>query len=194
MKLRETAIEIVERHGGEVPNTVEALATLPGIGPYTSRSVAVHAFGLPVAPLDTNVRRVARRFFGTDADLQINADTLVAGPQPARVVRALMDLATLVCRPKSPACQGCPLARRCSSAFAPPDPHRPAKPAQPFIGSRRWLHGRVIERLSTVPHGQWLSLDELAASITDPGLEAVARRLASEGLVEFEADRLRLAV
>ena len=61
LALREAARTIVADHDGRVPATVAALEALPGIGPYTARAVAASAFGIPVAPLDVNVRRVVCR-------------------------------------------------------------------------------------------------------------------------------------
>jgi A/G-specific adenine glycosylase len=65
LALRRTAQAVVELGGW--PDTVEGLAALPGVGPYTARAVACFALGLPVAPVDTNVARVlARALAGTD--------------------------------------------------------------------------------------------------------------------------------
>ena len=58
LALRESARRLVEDHAGAVPPSVEELLALPGIGPYTARAIAATAFGVPVAPLDVNVRRV----------------------------------------------------------------------------------------------------------------------------------------
>jgi A/G-specific adenine glycosylase len=65
LALRQTAQAVVDLGGW--PDTVEGLAALPGVGPYTARAVACFALGLPVAPVDTNVARVlARSLAGTD--------------------------------------------------------------------------------------------------------------------------------
>ena len=64
LALREAARTIVREHGGRVPGTVAELERLPGVGPYTARAVAAAAFGVPVAPLDVNVRRVVGRVVG----------------------------------------------------------------------------------------------------------------------------------
>jgi len=64
LALREAARTIVREHGGRVPGTVLELERLPGVGPYTARAVAASAFGVPVAPLDVNVRRVVGRVVG----------------------------------------------------------------------------------------------------------------------------------
>jgi len=54
---------LTQRHGGEVPSSVDALIALPGIGSYTAAAVASFAFGQRQAVLDTNVRRVLARLF-----------------------------------------------------------------------------------------------------------------------------------
>ncbi|NLZ57950.1 MAG: A/G-specific adenine glycosylase, partial [Corynebacterium sp.] len=61
LRLLECAREIVAKHDGRVPNTVDELLALPGIGDYTARAVAAFAYGLNVPVVDTNVRRVYRR-------------------------------------------------------------------------------------------------------------------------------------
>ena len=75
LALREAARTIVREHGGRVPGTVAELERLPGVGPYTARAVAASAFGVPVAPLDVNVRRVVGRVVG---------EARPAGPAPGR--------------------------------------------------------------------------------------------------------------
>ena len=59
---------IVRDHGGRVPDTVEALDALPGVGPYTARAVAALAFGRPVGAVDVNVRRVLGRMVAGSLD------------------------------------------------------------------------------------------------------------------------------
>ena len=81
LALRRAAIAIVEEHGGNVPDTIEALVALPGIGPYTARAVLAIAFGKPVAALDVNIRRVVGRAFLPTTlaprDVQAEADAHV---------------------------------------------------------------------------------------------------------------------
>ena len=87
LALRECARTIVADHGGRVPATIAQLESLPGIGPYTARAVAAAAFGVPVAPLDVNVRRVVARLLGVSpfsTGLQAAADALVSRDQPGR--------------------------------------------------------------------------------------------------------------
>ncbi|HEV2893864.1 MAG TPA: A/G-specific adenine glycosylase, partial [Actinomycetota bacterium] len=121
LALRQTAQAVVERGGW--PGTVEELAELPGVGPYTARAVACFALEQPVAPVDTNVARVlARSLVGTDpaqltpAARQRLAEEAMPGPAggPPRSgasgtawawSSALMDVGALHCRPR-PRCGG----------------------------------------------------------------------------------------
>src|SRR5919107_318428 len=61
LRLHAAATAIVERHGGEVPSSYDALRELPGIGDYTAAAIATFAYGRRHVVLDTNVRRVLTR-------------------------------------------------------------------------------------------------------------------------------------
>jgi A/G-specific adenine glycosylase len=125
LDLRRAACTIVERHGGRVPDDLEALEALPSVGPYTARAVAAIAFGRAVGPVDTNVRRVLGRVVAghgsgrdpgqamTDRDLQGLADALVPPDRPADWTAALMDIGATICRPLRPDCLACPLIGAC---------------------------------------------------------------------------------
>jgi A/G-specific adenine glycosylase len=133
LNLQRTARAIVERHGGQVPNDRVALEALPGVGPYTARAVAAIAFGRPVGPVDTNVRRVLGRVVaghGSSRDpgvamptrgLQALADALVPEARPADWTAALMDIGATLCRPLRPDCAACPLVGECRFAAARSD-------------------------------------------------------------------------
>lgn len=60
--IRELSRLIVERHGGRVPDTFEALEALPGVGHKTASVVMAQAFGVPAFPVDTHIHRLARRW------------------------------------------------------------------------------------------------------------------------------------
>ena len=60
--IRELSRLLVERHGGEVPRTFEALEALPGVGHKTASVVMAQAFGVPAFPVDTHIHRLARRW------------------------------------------------------------------------------------------------------------------------------------
>ena len=94
LALHEAARAIVDRHDGRVPADLAHLVALPGIGPYTARAIAARAHGLPVMPIDVNVRRVLGRLMGTDrpAAMQAFGDA-IAGALPASGPPATADAA-----------------------------------------------------------------------------------------------------
>lgn len=157
--LHQAAVEIVERHSGEVPSDLDQLLALQGIGPYTARAVAVFAFGLRYPVVDTNTRRVLARAVhgngeaGRPSPARDHADMqalLPAAPGAARTVNAAaMELGAVVCTARVPKCEACPLADLCAwrvSGF--PEYAGPQRPRQArFEGSDRQMRGRVMREL-----------------------------------------------
>ncbi|HOG06707.1 MAG: A/G-specific adenine glycosylase [Syntrophales bacterium] len=117
--LHAAARRLVERSGGRVPETREALLALPGIGAYTAGAILSIAFGRRAASIDGNVRRVWSRIFASadgrtaPADLEDLAATIVPREAPGRFNQAVMDLGATVCTPRNPRCDGCPLRDLC---------------------------------------------------------------------------------
>jgi A/G-specific adenine glycosylase len=203
LALQRTARAVVDRGGW--PDTVEELAGLPGVGPYTARAVACFALGLRVAPVDTNVARVlARSLAGADpADLtpaarQRLADQAMAEEHPWAWSSALMDIGALHCRPR-PRCPGCPLAPSCRwRALGPAAPPPRPRAQAPFATSDRRWRGAVVRALAAAPDGlDRASLaDAVQAAAADrPAgwFDTLLSRLEAEGMVATGADgRLHL--
>jgi A/G-specific adenine glycosylase len=203
LALRATAQAVVERGGW--PDTVEGLAALPGIGPYTARAVACFALGLQVAPVDTNVARVlARALTGGDpsqlgaAARQRLADAAMPPGRAWEWSSALMDVGALHCRPR-PRCDGCPLEARCRwRALGPAAPAARVRRQEPFRTSERRWRGAVVRALVGAPGG--LGSDELATVVEadaagrpEGWFEGLLLRLEGEGLIARGADgRLHL--
>jgi len=122
LMLHRAAKAIVALHGGRVPDTVEGLMSLPGVGPYTARAVAAIAFGVCVGAVDTNVRRVLGRIAAGDADalgpsaIQALADASVPDDRAGDWTHALMDVGAGPCRSRSPRCDACPAEPWCRCA------------------------------------------------------------------------------
>jgi A/G-specific adenine glycosylase len=201
--LRAAARAVVERGGW--PGTVEGLASLPGVGPYTARAVACFALGQQVAPVDTNVARVlARALTGGDpgylgpAARQRLADEAMPPGRAWEWSSALMDVGALHCRPQ-PRCQGCPLAPGCRwRALGPAAPrHRPRTQAPFATSDRRW-RGAVIRALAAAPDGLEAAAlaEEVDAGRAGRGagwFEGLLERLEGDGMVVRGDDgRLRL--
>lgn len=127
VRLQAIARQAVEWHGGTLPGTLEGLLALKGIGRYTAGALACFAFGLPVATVDTNIRRVLWRVFRgiepatwpTDATAARMALELAEWALPADAAydwqQALMDLGATTCAARRPACERCPIAEDCAA-------------------------------------------------------------------------------
>ncbi len=125
--LQAAAAQVVRDHAGRVPDDVEALRALPGVGRYTAGALASIAFDRPEPIVDGNVARVLARLL--DLDLEITspeaqrrlweqASALARGRSPGDLNQALMELGALVCTPRSPDCAHCPLRRQCRGLAA----------------------------------------------------------------------------
>jgi A/G-specific adenine glycosylase len=195
LALRECARTIVATHGGRVPATVIELESLPGIGPYTARAVAASAYGVPVAPLDVNVRRVVSRVLGVPSSspgLQAAADDLVSRGQPGRWLDAVMDLASGTCTPRAPRCDACPLAKLCASRGMAVVAIEPKGAAVPFLMTTRWLRGRLVAAVTEVPPGTWVPLPERLGEHDADAIALAARGLEREGFLDLRAGEARV--
>jgi A/G-specific adenine glycosylase len=188
--------------GGSVPDDVESLRALPGVGPYTARAVAAIAFGRPVGAVDVNVRRVVGRLTGADPapvpqrEMQAAADALVDPARAGVWTHALMDLGATVCRPARPDCAGCPLRAWCAFAGADAQPPVSARvevlapgrrAAVPFESTTRWLRGRIVDRLRDVPPGTTVAFDGPLGLHAPEAVSVALASLAADGLVELDA-------
>lgn len=158
LRLHECARAIVARFDGVVPQDVADLESLPGIGTYTARAVAVFAYGHRHPVVDTNVRRVVARTVtgqgeagpaSTVRDLGAVEALLPTEPRAAaRVSVALMELGALVCVARSPRCAVCPISAQCAWRRAgSPAYSGPAVRTQRFIGTDRQVRGLLMDVL-----------------------------------------------
>ena len=143
---------VAREHAGRFPDTEEGLRVLPGLGPYTAAAVAAIAFGRPANVVDGNVERVMARLFAVDTalpdakpELKRLAAGLVTAQRPGDWAQALMDLGAVICRPRSPLCETCPVSGDCR-AFAAGDPE--AWPRRKARAERPRRHGVAFVLLS----------------------------------------------
>ena len=113
---------ICDRHGGEVPTTLEDLVALPGVGRKTANVVLGNAFGVPGIAVDTHVGRLARRFGWTaqTAPDKVEADLMRLFPESewTDLSHRMILHGRRVCHARTPACDSCPLASLCPSSTA----------------------------------------------------------------------------
>ena len=144
---------LVERHGGEVPRTMEALVKLPGVGRKTANVVLGHALGVPGLPVDRHVLRVSNRLGIADSDDPDRVEQQLTGALPPGLWTRASDTLILhgrrVCKPE-PLCGQCAAAEACAfyaeaSGLPAPPPRRTAsrrkaasaRPAKKPAASRR---------------------------------------------------------
>jgi A/G-specific adenine glycosylase len=203
LRLRDCAVAVVERHGGEVPDELDALLALPGVGSYTARAVAAFAYGQRHPVVDTNVRRLVARAVAGEADagpttrpadLVATAELLPAEPAvAARASAAFMELGAVVCTARSPRCADCPLIADCAwRASGRPSPTGPSRRPQAYAGTDRQVRGMLLavlrEATGPVPAGR---LDLVWAD--DIQRRRALAGLIDDGLVEPVADGYALA-
>jgi len=158
-RLHECATVIARDHDDVVPDDVDTLLTLPGIGSYTARAVACFAYRRRIPVVDTNVRRVVARAVhgladaGTPSVARDHADVSAFLPDdPNESVAqqfsiALMELGATVCTARAPRCGLCPL-RECAWRRAGyPPAQGPARRAQTYAGTDRQVRGRLLDVL-----------------------------------------------
>lgn len=196
VSLHRAAVQMVTLHGGRVPDTVDALDALPGVGPYTARAVAAQAFGLAVGPVDVNIARVLVRLVGSrpsTAEVQVLADRLVDPDRPGEWIHAMMDLAGLVCLPRvAPRCAECPLRRWCQSADAvggegdltSPTWVPPRASSPPFAATRRWLRGALVQELRGAPAHGWVLIAGARGLHDAAAVQAALVDLCRDGLLD----------
>lgn len=155
-RLHECATVIARDHGDVVPDDVETLLTLPGIGSYTARAVACFAYRQPVPVVDTNVRRVVARAVrgvadgGSASAVRDMADVSALLPKDERAPRfsvALMELGATVCTARAPRCGLCPLTRCGWRDTGYPPAQGPARRVQTYAGTDRQVRGRLLDVL-----------------------------------------------
>jgi len=120
--LKKTAIKIIKEYNGRLPNSIEELKKLPGIGEYTSRAIMAIAFNKKIIPLDGNVERILKRVFFLKKEEEISKEYLNSkidffgtSKRASDYAQAIMEIGALVCKPNNPLCEKCPISQNCIS-------------------------------------------------------------------------------
>ena len=122
---------LVKDHGGEVPNTMEALVELPGVGRKTANVVLGHALGIPGLPVDRHVLRVSNRIGIAEGDDPVAVEQQLCGAMPPERWTLTSDTLILhgrrICKPK-PLCDQCFVVDDCDYFRLVVSRERSAKP------------------------------------------------------------------
>ncbi len=205
--LHRCAQEIVEKHDGVFPRALDEVLALPGIGRYTAGAVTSIAYDAPNPIVDANVMRVLARVCLIEGDLKKplaqsklwnEATQLVNaahenGCAPSDFNPAMMELGALICRPRDPQCENCPVRTHCAAQklgrqnelpfIAPKNAPTPLHDVCVWAqreenGERRWL----LRQRSHEPGIWWRGLWEWPRTTVQSGEDesAALNRLLSE--------------
>jgi A/G-specific adenine glycosylase len=203
LNLHRCAVALVDRHGGAVPDELDALLALPGIGPYTARAVLAFAFERRVGVVDTNIGRVLARWSGgslATAQAQSLADDLVPEGWAWEWNQAVMELGAVICRRRRPDCTRCPARHGCRWSVAghpEPDPADGSagvsRGQSRFEGSDRQGRGRLVDALRRGP----VDVEDLPAVMGWPDdcarADRVAATVVADGLAVRRGHQFHLA-
>jgi len=120
--LKKTAKILISKFNGRLPDKIEDLKRLPGIGDYTSRAILALEFNKKIIPLDGNVERLLKRVLFLKKQNEITKDNLMiktnffsSSIRQRDYVQALMEIGALICKPIEPLCISCPITNHCLS-------------------------------------------------------------------------------
>ncbi len=191
VRLQSIARQVIAEYSGCIPDTIEELLKLKGVGRYTAGAIACFAYHKQVATVDTNIRRVLHRiFFGlehpepklNDAQMLLHAEQVLPEDEAYNWNQALMDLGATLCTSNNPRCGQCPLQETCQ-AYVEMSQHslfpsgtvlrqlrkvaekKQTYAKQPFTSSNRYFRGQIVKCLSSAPAFQRLSLNELGPQV-----------------------------
>jgi len=168
--LHKAAQYVVDEHGGQFPQDVEALQQLPGVGRSTAGAIASLAMGVAAPILDGNVKRVLARHDAVEgwpgssavaAELWRLSERLTPTEQVAAYNQAMMDLGATLCTRSRPRCGDCPLADTCVAhaqgnwqAYPGRKPKKPLPVRSVQMLLLRNPHGEVL-LAQRPPQGIW---------------------------------------
>ncbi len=116
-RIQEVSQILIDQYGGEVPDTLEELVKLPGVGRKTANCVLVFAFELPAIPVDTHVHRISNRMGLVNTKNPDETEIELSKIAPKELWIKLNDLMVQfgqnICKPTSPQCEMCPVNYLC---------------------------------------------------------------------------------
>jgi A/G-specific adenine glycosylase len=159
-------------HGGTIPDDLEAIRAIPGVGAYTSGAIASQAFDRAAPLVDGNVARVLARVAPIETDVKKGpglsrawqlAGALVEGPRPGALNNALMELGATICVPREPRCLLCPIAGECEGR------RRGIARSLPIVTEKK-ARPRIVERAVILREGTGIVLVRRSAAGLFAGL------------------------
>lgn len=220
--LQAFAQTVVAEHQGLIPESVEKLRELPGIGSYTAGAMASFAFNLPEPAIDVNVRRMYTRFFqGKDQGLPMSrkeeellyqlAKQTIPENKSREFHSALMDFGSAVCLRDKPLCAECPLQKQClffplydrqqeRVLFTAEKKQEKGRTELGKFVPNRIFRGRIVEftrqhegkELSLIDFGKMIKKDYVI--FEQQWLLLLCEKLKREGFVNFKKDEGKISL
>ena len=159
--LHKAATIVADQYNGEIPRDLEALRQLPGIGRYTMGAIASIAFGMDVAALDGNIKRVYARIFDLETPVDSPAgektlwelaDKNLPKGHVGDYNQALMDLGAIICIPKNPRCLICPAMKLCKASQNGTQTQRSVKTAKKQVPHYVNAAAVIVRRIHNPSH------------------------------------------
>ena len=156
---------------GVLPTTYKELLALPGIGAYTASAICSFGLHQAVPVVDTNIARVLKRHFAllgaSEKKVWSTAEAFLNTQESRAHNLALMDLGSMVCLPKNPKCNICPLASTCQGKE---DAHLYTKTAKKESIAMDLFFGVCIQngKIALHPSKENMYKDMLVLPSTDP--------------------------
>ncbi|MFH0870260.1 MAG: endonuclease III [archaeon] len=117
-RIKELSQVLLDRYNGKVPDDFDKLVELPGVGRKTAGCVMVYAFGKPAIPVDTHVHRISNRLGWVKTKTPEKTEQALMKIVPRRywidVNEVLVIHGQTICKPITPLCEKCKIARHCA--------------------------------------------------------------------------------
>ena len=198
-RLHESAQIIVRNFNGVVPEEIDQLRKLPGIGEYTAAAISAFAFGNSELVLDINIRRLYTRcWLGKSAPTNAPNNSerelargLIPENDDGTWAAATMELGALICKARNPLCEECPLMNQCLwREIGYPEDEVNKKRVQ-WHGSDRQCRGAIMQALREKPAVTEAELMKIWSSRSQ--YEKALASLLDDGLIQKEGKRFSLA-
>jgi A/G-specific adenine glycosylase len=171
--LHHTAKTILKEFNGNFPKSYSEIKSLKGVGDYTAAAIASFSYNLPHAVVDGNVYRVLSRYFDENIAydtskgkklFQSYADELLDKQNPAEHNQAIMEIGALICTPKNPLCEKCPLQDQCLALRNETILQRPVKSKKTKVEKIHFYY--LFKDMKTIPlekrtSGIWKNMYQL---------------------------------
>ena len=176
------AQHLVEHEAGSIPDTLDKLMRVPGLGSYSARAVLSFGYGKPTAVVDANVVRVISRVFQREIPerptanlLQELADAVLPEKAHREFNFALLDLGALVCRYVNPRCNLCPLVNICDYTNLKQGPLETKGKVASRVRQARMEKNFSLVKLAKNAQVSKLTIINIEAGRTKPRLETLKK-------------------